>query len=52
MWDLLQEHGNVGRVANLVLEEYDVPEDQLWGDLASFIERLQVKGLVKLHGEA
>lgn len=50
IWHLLQKHGVVRPVARLLLDEYDIGEDQLQNYLLEFIEKLQSKGLVEIQG--
>lgn len=49
MWSLLAEHGEVEDVCRALLEEYDVTEDRLRGDLLGLIQQLREKGLVQVY---
>ena len=51
MWQLMSEHGATDKVVELLLEEYEVEEEQLRGDLDKLIEQLSEKGLVKVDVE-
>ena len=47
MWQLLAKHGEVDAVIPQLMEEYDVSEDRVRGDLGSLIAGLAAAGLVK-----
>ena len=49
IWQLLSEHGEVKTVTTMLLDEYNVSEDQLRNHLSDFIEQLQSKGLVEVR---
>ena len=51
MWQLMSEHGSTDKVVELLLEEYEVEEEHLRGDLDKLIEQLSEKGLVKTDAE-
>lgn len=46
MWQLLAQHGEVDAVVRHLVDEYDVLEDRLRGDLASLVASLVEAGLV------
>jgi hypothetical protein len=39
-WELLSEHGDVGRVVAAMLSEFDVDEATLRADISALVERL------------
>ena len=47
MWQLLAQHQEVDAVIPLLMEEYDVSEDRVRGDLSSLIAGLAAAGLVQ-----
>ena len=47
MWQLLAQHGEVDAVIPQLMNEYDVSEDTVRGDLVALIEALAAAGLVK-----
>jgi hypothetical protein len=49
IWQLLSKHGEVETVATMLLDEYNVSEDQLRNHLSDFIKKLQSKGLVEVN---
>jgi hemerythrin-like domain-containing protein len=49
IWHLLSEHGEVKTVTTMLLDEYNISEDQLRNHLSDFIEKLQSKGLVEIR---
>jgi hemerythrin-like domain-containing protein len=49
IWHLLSEHGEVKTVTTMLLDEYNVSEDQLQNHLSDFIEQLKLKGLVEIR---
>ena len=51
MWQLMSEHGSTDKVIAAMLDEYDVEEGKLRGDLKKLIEQLNEKGLVKSDAE-
>lgn len=50
MWALLADHGGVEPAYRALLEEYDVDEARLRGDLLELIDRLAAQGLVVVDG--
>ena len=46
IWQLLSEHEKVDPVATMLLDEYDITEEQLRGHLFEFVGKLKSKGLV------
>lgn len=49
MWELLDEHGDVEKVIGLLLEEYEVAEDQLRTDMGELISQFAEHGLVQIE---
>ena len=49
IWQLLQEHGNVQKVFDNMLEEFDVDADQLEKDLNELVDKLEEAGLITLQ---
>lgn len=47
IWHLLQEHGDVQEVFDVVLEEFDVDADTLVLDMKNLLDDLMDKGLIK-----
>ena len=48
IWQLLQEHGDVQKTFEIMLEEYDVDAEQLEMDINELLEKLVSSGLVKI----
>jgi Coenzyme PQQ synthesis protein D (PqqD) len=51
IWALAAEHGDLGVVFNALVQEYDVSEHELKDDLISFINDLEVHGLISVNSE-
>lgn len=51
MWLLLLEHGRVEPAFRTLLNEYEVPEDHLCGELLGFVDRLASRHLLLLHDD-
>ena len=49
IWQLLQEHGDVRKTSDVMLDEFDVEEDQLENDMSALLDEMLEKGL--LHVE-
>jgi len=47
IWQLLQEHGDVQKIIDIMLEEFDVNAEQLELDINELLEKLVASGLVK-----
>lgn len=47
-WDVIQSETHLQRVFEKLLAQYDVPEEMLDNDLASFVTVLQEKGLLEI----
>lgn len=52
IWSLLQQHGEVGRVYEQMLEEYVVSPDRLREDLLQFATTLVERGLLQAESSA
>lgn len=48
IWELIEEDGDLQRIYETLLEEYDVEADQLETDLDKFINQLVKNGLISL----
>ena len=46
IWQLLQEHNNLQKVFDIILEEYDVEGKQLEKDLNDLLDKLISEGLI------
>ena len=49
IWQLLQEHGDLQFVFEIMQQEYDVEPDKLKADLDELIEKLRKSGLITLE---
>ncbi len=49
IWQLLQEHGDVQKTFDVMLEEFDVEEDQLEKDMSALLDEMLEKGLLHLE---
>jgi predicted RND superfamily exporter protein len=47
MWQLMSEYGSTEKVVEMMLNEYEVEEEQLRADLEKLIKQLSEKELVK-----
>ena len=52
IWTLIQEHGSLRKVFEVMQAEYDVVPGTLESDLIRLVEELRAKGLVILTGGA
>jgi len=48
IFQLLKEHGDLQKVRDTILKEYDVEEDQLENDLHELVAKLVEAGLVEI----
>ena len=46
IWQLLQEDGALERVMEVILEEYDVTQEQLQADLLELVGQMEKQGLL------
>jgi len=51
IWQLLQEDGALPRVMEVMLREYDVPQEKLAQDLLELVGQMEEQGLVAQAGE-
>jgi hypothetical protein len=49
VWQLIQEHGDLQRIYNTLLEEYEVGEAQLLSDLETLLADASGRGLITLR---
>lgn len=49
IWQLLQEHGDVRKTFDIMLEEFDVDENQLESDMNALLDELIKSGLVNVE---
>jgi hypothetical protein len=47
IWELIKEHGDISRVRDEVIAEFDVDDDRLAADLDVFVDRLRERGLIE-----
>lgn len=52
MWNLIVEHDALAPVLQALLEEYDVTEERLQGDLLKLVNDLTAHGLVTIENDA
>ena len=45
IWQAMQDDGNLKKVFEVLLEQYEVEEDVLKNDLITFVEKLEESGL-------
>lgn len=48
IWELLQQPRRVSEIRNVILEEYEVGEEQCESDLLSLLQQLSAEGLVRV----
>lgn len=51
VWQLIQEHGRLGSVREVMLGEYEVSAERLWEDLRDLVSRLADHELVEVINE-
>ena len=49
IWQLLQEHGDAKKAFDVMLDEYDVNENQLEKDMNTLIIKLKETGLITME---
>jgi len=49
IWQLLQEHGDVRKTFDVMLDEFDVEEDQLENDMSALLDEMLEKGLLHIE---
>jgi len=47
MWELIDEHGDLGRVRDAIVEEFDTTSDVVDRDLARLVDELASMGLLR-----
>ena len=52
IWQLIESAGDLEAIFNTLLEEYDVEEEELLGDLSNLVGEIEKLGLVKLETRA
>jgi hypothetical protein len=52
VWQCISEGATLGRVYDLLLEEYDVDGARLWQDLLKLISDLDAQGLIVRDGDS
>ena len=52
IWQAMQEEESLGKVLEMLLEQYDVEEEVLKNDLLAFEQKLQENGLITLVNDA
>ncbi|MEP0203736.1 MAG: PqqD family protein [Halioglobus sp.] len=52
IWQLIESAGDLEAIFNTLMEEYDVDEEQLLGDLSDLVGEVEKLGLVKLETRA
>jgi len=48
IWELLAESPEVGRIIQIICEEFDVEKESATRDVVAFLEKMEQKGLVQL----
>jgi len=48
IWQLLQADGSLGKVSEVILQEYDVTPEKLTQDLVSLVAQMEQQGLVEV----
>jgi hypothetical protein len=49
IWQLIEKHSSLRVVAQTLLDQYEIGEEQLQDHLFEFIEKLESKGLVAVY---
>jgi len=52
IWQLIESAGDLEAIFKTLLEEYDVEEEELLGDLSNLVGEIEKLGLVKLETRA
>ena len=52
IWPLIESTGDLEAIFSTLLEEYDVEEEELLGDLSDLVGEIEKLGLVKLETRA
>ena len=48
LWQLLKEHGDLSKIYNVLLQEYEIDEKQLETDLDAIMNELVDAGIIKI----
>lgn len=51
IWRLMESKQSLREVLDAMLQEYDVPEEQLTGDVVSLVDKMRAHGLVEVRQE-
>jgi len=51
VWCLIAEHASKEKILEVLMAEYDAPEDQIRQDLERLIQQLLDKRLIRVNGE-
>ena len=51
IWQLMQAHGELQQVYDVMLEEFDVDAQQLQADIQGLVDELAAAGLVTIDGQ-
>lgn len=51
IWRLMESKQSLREVLDAILQEYDVPEEQLTGDVVSLVDKMRAHGLVEVRQE-
>ncbi|HTY56225.1 MAG TPA: PqqD family protein [Candidatus Binataceae bacterium] len=51
VWCLIAEHGSRDKIVEILMTEYDAPEEQIRQDVDELIQQLVDKRLVRVNGE-
>jgi len=51
VWCLIAEHGSREKIVEILMNEYDAPEDQIREDVDGLIQQLADKRLIRINGE-
>ena len=51
IWRLMESKQSLREVLDAMLQEYDVPEEQLTGDVVSLVDKMRANGLVEVRQE-
>jgi hypothetical protein len=49
IWSLMREGETIGSIFASLLQEYEVDEERLRGDLVQFLTELHSRGLIEIH---
>ena len=52
VWDLLKQPTSVGKLRDVLLEEYEVDAERCGDDLLALLETMRSEGLIEVRGAA